>query len=305
MQKRNQELADSISQNFGNAASAFVSGQVSDILGVFGLPDSPSWLKAANEFQKSSEGFEKLKADQAAYENGQTSAAPSSSNTTKPTGLAGAAGYSFDITKAAKELNIEKAGAIIGNAAALVESEMKMYANSSVPESLNFPHDAVGSDHDSVGLFQQRPSWGSVADRMNAGVSAGLFFKALAGVPNWQSMDPGAAAQAVQRSAFPDKYGKRIAEAQKLVDGANLYDQGGWLQPGLQLVANKTNKPEPVLNRAQWAQFSELADSAKSSGPTGPRVQIDNHIKVSDERSQMRKLKTQNQLVFMQYGGGL
>lgn len=261
MQKRNQELADSISQNFGNAASAFVSGQVSDILGVFGLPDSPSWLKAANEFQKSSADFEQLKSDQAAYEKGQGQAPGAGpSESTKPSGLAGAAGYSFDITKAAKDLNFEKAGAIIGNAVALVESEMKMYANSSVPESLNFPHDAVGSDHDSVGLFQQRPSWGSVADRMNAGVSAGLFFKALAGVPNWQSMDPGAAAQAVQRSAFPDKYGKRMVEAGKLVDDANLYDQGGWLQPGLQLVANKTGKPEPILNPAQWAQFAEIAE---------------------------------------------
>jgi hypothetical protein len=306
MQKRNQELADSISQNFGNAASAFVSGQVSDILGVFGLPDSPSWLKAANEFQKSSADFEQLKSDQAAYEKGQGQAPGAGpSESTKPSGLAGAAGYSFDITKAAKDLNFEKAGAIIGNAVALVESEMKMYANSSVPESLNFPHDAVGSDHDSVGLFQQRPSWGSVADRMNAGVSAGLFFKALAGVPNWQSMDPGAAAQAVQRSAFPDKYGKRMAEAVKLVDGANLYDQGGWIQPGLQLVANKTGKPEPVLNRAQWAQFSELADTATQQGPSGPRVQITNHLAVSDERSQMRKLKMQNEMALMQYGGAL
>jgi hypothetical protein len=32
-----------------------------------------------------------------------------------------------------------------------------------VPSSLAIEHDAVGSDHDSVGLFQQRPSWAAEA----------------------------------------------------------------------------------------------------------------------------------------------
>jgi hypothetical protein len=39
---------------------------------------------------------------------------------------------------------------------ALTESRLLMYANANNPESLRLPHDAVGSDHGSVGLFQQQ-----------------------------------------------------------------------------------------------------------------------------------------------------
>nr|WP_281381980.1 phage tail tape measure protein [Nocardiopsis mwathae] len=34
-----------------------------------------------------------------------------------------------------------------------------------------------------------------------------------------------------------------------------LYDDGGWLPPGLNLVANATGGPEPVLTREQWADI--------------------------------------------------
>ena len=51
---------------------------------------------------------------------------------------------------------------------AFTESNIKILANSKYPDSLNYPHDGVGQDHDSVGIFQQRPSWGSTKDRMNA-----------------------------------------------------------------------------------------------------------------------------------------
>lgn len=34
-----------------------------------------------------------------------------------------------------------------------------------------------------------------------------------------------------------------------------LYDNGGWLQPGLQLVENKTGRPEPILTAQQWADM--------------------------------------------------
>lgn len=80
-----------------------------------------------------------------------------------------------------------------------------MYANNAVPESLTFPHDAIGSDHDSVGLFQQRPGWGSVADRMNPRASAIMFLQKL-NTMDWRNADRGTMCQAVQVSAFPEKY---------------------------------------------------------------------------------------------------
>jgi len=63
-------------------------------------------------------------------------------------------------------------------------------------------------DADSVGLFQQRPSqgWGSQVQILDPVYSAGKFFDALVKVPNWEGLTVAAAAQAVQRSAFPDAY---------------------------------------------------------------------------------------------------
>lgn len=87
---------------------------------------------------------------------------------------------------------------------ALTESSMLMYANKNIPESLKYPHDAIGSDHDSLGLFQQRASWGSVKQRMDATYSAGAFYTALRRVTNRDSLDPWIAAQKVQVSAFAD-----------------------------------------------------------------------------------------------------
>ncbi|GAC71034.1 tape measure protein [Gordonia soli] len=200
--------------------------------------------------------------------------------------------YSFAITEQAKNMGLPKRAAIIGNATALVEvgDPMKMYANTGNPESLKLPHDAVGSDHDSVGLFQQRDSWGSTADRMDPHKSAALFYNALKQVGGWESMDMGAAAQAVQRSAFPDRYAQKIARATALVDQAALYDAGGWLKTGLSMIANKTGRPEAILTAPQWAsidsmleelpsamEFKTVADMAAGNMPRAPRLDDIDH----------------------------
>ena len=63
-------------------------------------------------------------------------------------------------------------------------------------------------DRDSVGLFQQRPSqgWGTVEQIMDPVYSTGKFYDGLAGVDGYTEMAVTEAAQAVQRSAFPDAY---------------------------------------------------------------------------------------------------
>ncbi|MFA4080472.1 hypothetical protein ONA92_02000 [Mycobacteroides salmoniphilum] len=50
-----------------------------------------------------------------------------------------------------------------------------------------------------------------------------------------------------------------------------LYDIGGWLQPGLQTVVNKTSAPEPVLNAQQWSTASKAIDMVSSARPTPPQ----------------------------------
>ncbi|WP_322919911.1 hypothetical protein [Nocardioides renjunii] len=63
-------------------------------------------------------------------------------------------------------------------------------------------------DRDSVGLFQQRPSqgWGSVAQLTDPVYATNAFYDALAQVEGYEGMQITAAAQEVQRSAYPDAY---------------------------------------------------------------------------------------------------
>ncbi|WP_061963904.1 hypothetical protein [Demequina aurantiaca] len=70
-------------------------------------------------------------------------------------------------------------------------------------------------DRDSVGLFQQRPSqgWGEVEEILDPYYSANKFYDGLIKVSGWQDMAVTVAAQAVQRSGFPDAYADHEAEA--------------------------------------------------------------------------------------------
>jgi len=180
--------------------------------------------------------------------------------------------YAREITRSAMEHGFGKPGAAIGVATSIVETGLKMYANSNVPESLSFPHDAVGSDHDSDGLFQQRQAgWGTLAERMNPHASADLFFNKL-GAFDWRSMDPGAAAQRVQVSAFPDRYSQEMGRANAMVAG---YDDGGWMKPG-DIGANFSTKPEPVFSSAQWEVLRANLNTGQSGGES--KVIAGNHF---------------------------
>lgn len=101
---------------------------------------------------------------------------------------------------------------------AMAESNIRRLANPSVPESLQIENDGVGYDHDSTGPFQQRQSWGATADLMDPSTSAEKFFTALFKIPGRDQMDLGAAAQAVQVSAYPDAYSKHEQFAGQLLD---------------------------------------------------------------------------------------
>ncbi|WP_239146025.1 hypothetical protein [Actinoplanes couchii] len=77
----------------------------------------------------------------------------------------------------------------------------------------------TGGDRDSVGLFQQRPSqgWGTPAQLHDPAYAAGKFYDRLATVAGWQGMPLTEAAQAVQRSAYPDAYAKWEDDAVAIV----------------------------------------------------------------------------------------
>ena len=77
---------------------------------------------------------------------------------------------------------------------------------------------------DSVGLFQQRSSWGSTQERLDPQTAARMFYtggskgqKGLAQIQGFESMPLTRAAQAVQRSAFPDAYARWESLARQVV----------------------------------------------------------------------------------------
>jgi peptidoglycan DL-endopeptidase CwlO len=75
-------------------------------------------------------------------------------------------------------------------------------------------------DRDSLGIFQMRPSmnWGSVAQLQDPAYEINKFYDVLMSVPGWDQLRPGTSAQAVERSAFPDRYHRWEPVASYLVE---------------------------------------------------------------------------------------
>ncbi|MEE2814941.1 MAG: LysM peptidoglycan-binding domain-containing protein [Actinomycetota bacterium] len=113
--------------------------------------------------------------------------------------------HAAHIVRIGRELGVPDRGIAIALATAMVESSMR-----------NLDH----GDRDSLGLFQQRPSqgWGTPEQAMDADRSIRAFYggaanpnggttRGLLDIPGWQNMPFTDAAQAVQVSAYPDRYG--------------------------------------------------------------------------------------------------
>ncbi|MEV4864626.1 C40 family peptidase [Streptomyces ossamyceticus] len=92
-------------------------------------------------------------------------------------------------------MNIPARGQIVALATALQESGLR---------NLTY------GDRDSLGLFQQRPSqgWGTANEILDPVHASTKFYEALEKVSGWQSLSVTQAAQAVQRSGFPEAYAK-------------------------------------------------------------------------------------------------
>ncbi|MGP3535096.1 LysM peptidoglycan-binding domain-containing protein [Microbacterium sp. RD1] len=108
------------------------------------------------------------------------------------------------IIRVGRELGVPDRGITIALGTAMVESWLR---------NLDW------GDRDSLGLFQQRPStgWGTPAEILDPVRSTRAFFggggdpngtrtRGLLDITGWESLPYAAAAQAVQISAFPDRY---------------------------------------------------------------------------------------------------
>lgn len=132
-------------------------------------------------------------------------------------------GYARAIVAEGRRQGVTVRGLIIALATVLVETNLWIYANPKVPESMKLPHDKVGDDGFSVGIFQQQIVmgngwwWGDAATCMDPTSSARLFFDRLRKLDyNNTARSPGRFAQDVQGSAFPDRYDQRMADATAL-----------------------------------------------------------------------------------------
>jgi LysM repeat protein len=110
------------------------------------------------------------------------------------------------IIRVGRQLGVPERGIAIALGTAMQESSLR---------------NLTWGDRDSRGLFQQRPStgWGTVAQVQNAERSTRVFFggpkdpngsrtRGLLDIRGWQKMSFAQAAQAVQISAYPDRYAR-------------------------------------------------------------------------------------------------
>jgi len=125
------------------------------------------------------------------------------------------------IVDTAKSMGLDQRAQTIAMATAMQESNLHNLASTVIPESHEYTDEGEGSDHDSVGLFQQRQNWGDTKDLMTPETSTRKFLEALVQVPGWEKLPVTVAAQKVQVSAYPDAYAKHEARATQIVDTLN------------------------------------------------------------------------------------
>ena len=113
------------------------------------------------------------------------------------------------IIRVAQDMNVPPRGWVIGVATALQESRL-----------FNLGDLGPNNDHDSLGVFQQRPSagWGTPEQLRDPAYQARKFFEKLVKIPSWQLLPLTVAAQRVQISAYPNAYAKHEPQATRIVD---------------------------------------------------------------------------------------
>ncbi|WP_069813423.1 peptidoglycan-binding domain-containing protein [Streptomyces sp. TP-A0874] len=103
----------------------------------------------------------------------------------------------------------------VGKGAGIPEQGQVIALMTAMQES-KFVNYTTPVDHDSLGIFQQRPSmgWGTPEQITDVPTSSKSFYgvapfgsnPGLIQIAGWETMAPGDVCQAVQRSAYPDRY---------------------------------------------------------------------------------------------------
>lgn len=204
------------------------------------------------------------------------------------------------IIEAVKKRKWPARAAVIAVETALAESGMRILASANVPASLQYPHDllswtsdGLGHDHASCGMFQQQTGWawclpgtttmgsadgwGTPAELMNPELSTEKFLHALGNV-GWAHLTRWAAAQAVQRSAFPDGRNYRQQDARALQIVRALW--GGLVVE----VPAKPTAPKPTSTLIYVVvRGDSMSKIAKRFRTTVPTLAALNHVANPDK----------------------
>ncbi|PCG85963.1 peptidoglycan-binding protein [Streptomyces sp. WZ.A104] len=115
----------------------------------------------------------------------------------------------------------------VGKGAAL-PAEAQVIALMTAMQESKFVNYTSPVDHDSLGVFQQRPSmgWGTPAQITHVPTASKSFYglpspsanPGLLQIDGWESMAPGDVCQAVQGSAHPDRYAQWEDFARELLE---------------------------------------------------------------------------------------
>ena len=118
------------------------------------------------------------------------------------------------IVDTAKEMGLPPRAWTIAVATSLQETNLK-----------NIGHLGANNDHDSQGLFQQRPStgWGTAEQITDPAYATKAFLegtdsnRGLTDIDGWENMPLTTAAQKVQVSAYPEHYAKHEQQAGDII----------------------------------------------------------------------------------------
>lgn len=116
-------------------------------------------------------------------------------------GLSSVAATNARLIVAAAESSGGQQAAVIAVAVGISESGLRILGNTDGQQG-TIPVQGIGSDHDSIGIFQQRPSWGTVTERLDPTLSTGLFVSRLLRDSGWATKAPWVVAQDIQVSAY-------------------------------------------------------------------------------------------------------
>lgn len=109
-----------------------------------------------------------------------------------------------------------------------------------------------GGDRDSLGIFQQRPSqgWGTPEEILDPVYSTGRFYDGLAKVDGYEDLPITEAAQAVQRSGFPDAYAQHEGQARAYASALTGWSTGA-LSCSLHDAEPGTGSAQALVARVQ------------------------------------------------------